>query len=262
MPKAPPCSQYEPPAHSLVTRKTGSTYCRKKPVRKAKAPAAASSPPKSPAGVEKIFTAKKVRKTRSNKGTKRAPARGGLGAMVKKHPANKPAAKKKANDPNKGKFLVAIKFKVSETRNARNLNNVNFRGNPLYSAANKAAIKAAKAPTNKEFSNYMGNQNRYRTYLENLYAYANYGRIPNVRNYKNGTVRYVLDPSVKNFNNKVMFPTAKSIKNNLTRHRTGLANGTWASAPGGHGVYPLKLTNGSLDEFGVINYNTVSVKKL
>ena len=252
MPKSPPCSQYEPPAHSLVTKKTGSTYCRKKPVRKAKAPAvAASSPPKSPA--------KKVRKPRSNKGVKRAPARGGLGANVKKHPLNKP---KKANDPNKGKFLVAIKFKLSNTRNSRNLNNVNFSGNPLYSAANQAAIKAAKAPTNKEFSNYMGNQNRYKTYLENLYAYANYGRIPNVRNYKNGKVRYILDPSVKNFNNKVMFPNVKSIKNNLKRHRTGLANGTWASAAGGHGVYPVKLTNGSLDELGVVNYNTVSVKKL
>lgn len=246
MPKAPPCSQYEPPAHSLVRPKARSPYCRKNPVRKAKAPPAAAAAAASP-------PAKKVRKTRAKRG---------LDAMVKKHPANKPAAKKKANDPNKGKFLVAIKFRLSNTRNGRNLNNVNFNGKPLYSAANKAAIKAAKAPTNKEFSNYMGNKNRYKTYLENMYAYANYGRIPNVRNYKNGTVSYVLDPSVKNFNNKVMFPTAKAIKNSLKRHRTGLSNGTWASAAGGHGVYPVKLTNGSLDEFGVVNYNTVSVKKL
>jgi hypothetical protein len=218
MPKAPPCSQYEPPAHTLVTRKTGTTFCRKKPVRKAKATVTAASP------------VKKVRKTRSNKGVKRG-ARGG------------------------SKFLVALKFKLKDTRNNNRLNNVNLNGNPLFTGANKNIIRKTKVPTKKEISNYMGNENRYTTYLENLYAYGNLGFVPPVKNYKNGTVRYMLEQSNK-------FPNVKSIKNNLKTSRTGLGNGTWGAGPGSHGVYPVKLSNGSLAELGVINFNNVNVKKL
>ena len=256
MPKVPPCSQYEPPVHILVTRKTGTKFCRKKAESKGEAPNA---------------FVKKVRKTRSNKGVKRGPkanGRGGLGAMVKKHPMNNPKkpktkAKAKANDPNKGKFLVTLKFRFNNTRNGMNLNNKNWEGRPLFTEANKNIIRNTKAPTNKEFSNYMGNSNRYKSYLENLYGYANYGRVPPVRNYKNSTVKYVLDPNVVNFNGKPMFPTAQSIKNNLRRHKSALANGTWAAPPGSHGVYPVKLSNGTLSELGVISYNNnVNVKKL
>jgi hypothetical protein len=228
MPKAPPCSQHEPPAHSLVTRKTGTTFCRKKPVRKAKATVTAASP------------VKKVRKTRSNKGVKRGARRG---------------LKPTAANTNKGKFLVALKFKLKNTRNNNRLNNVNLNGNPLFTEANKNILRKTKVPTKKEISNYMGNENRYTTYLENLYAYGNLGFVPPVKNYKNGTVRYVLEPSTQ-------FPNVKSIKNNLKNSRTGLSNGTWGAGPGSHGVYPVKLSNGSLAELGVINFNNVNVKKL
>ena len=219
MTKSPPCSQYEPPAHSLVTRKTGTTFCRKKPVRKAKSPA------KSP--VKKALPVKKVRKTRSNKGAVRGGARGGLGAMVKKHPVNKPVAPKsktkKTNDPNKGKFLVSMKFNLLNSRNLNNLNNAKrWNGKPLYSEDNKKILRNAKPPSNKEFSNYMGKMNNYNkiplyeAYLKNLYSYGNYDNTPKVKNYKNRTVRYVINSSKKReFNNKIIFPTSKSIKNHL-----------------------------------------------
>ena len=180
-------------------------------------------------------------------------------AVVARHPANRPVAPKKskrAANPNKGKFLVALKFKLRNTRNNR------INENEYLSTANKKAIKSAKAPTNKEFSNYMGNKNRYTTYLENLYGYANYGEIPKVISYKNGKVSYIIDPNIKNFNGKPMFQTAKAIKNNLKSHRMGLANGTWAAGPGSHGVFPVKLPNGTNAELGVVNYNKINVKRL
>jgi len=179
--------------------------------------------------------------------------------VVVRHPTNRPVAPKKskrAANPNKGKFLVALKFKLRNTRNNR------INENEYLSTANKKAIKSAKAPTNKEFSNYMGNKNRYTTYLENLYGYANYGEIPKVISYKNGKVSYIIDPNIKNFNGKPMFQTAKAIKNNLKSHRMGLANGTWAAGPGSHGVFPVKLPNGTNAELGVVNYNKINVKRL
>jgi hypothetical protein len=104
-----------------------------------------------------------------------------------------------------------------------------------------------------------GNKKFYEKYLENLYGWGNYDEIPKIINYKNGVVRYVLDPKKKNYRNKVVFPTAQSIKNNLMSQ--SLANGIWAAGPGGHGVYPVKTTNG-LNELGVIHYKNIKVSKI
>jgi len=220
-----------------------------------------------------------ARKVRSNKGVKRGPrkpaaakspkavkaAKSPKAVKVKmlspgrvvRHPANRPVAL------NKGKFLVSMKFNLRNTRRPNN-NKLNNNGNPLFSEANKKILRNTKLPSNKEFSNYMakmnGNMPLHRRYLENLYSYGSYGQTPSVKNYKNGAVRYVIDPTRKGFNGGALFPTAKSIKNNLNGQ--SLANGIWTAAPGGHGVYPVKMNNGTLGELGVIGFKNVKVSKI
>ena len=331
MPKAPPCSQYEPPAHILVVPKSGrAQYCRKSTAGQKRKPAK-----KNEGVLGGLANALGLggRKPRSNKGKKRGPRkpkanrvprlpaapvvamhpmnlpavrpvtrvprkpkanrvpRLPAAPVVAMHPMNLPVAtrvprKPKANrvprlpaapvvkrhpanhpkapaNPNKGKFLVSMKFHLRNTRNK--LNNNSF-GTPLkniMSKSNVELIRKAKLPSNKEFSAYMnqmnGNKKFYERYLENLYSYGNYGETPKVRNYKNATVQFVIDPTKKGFNGNVLFPTAQSIKNNLAGQ--SLANGIWAAGPGGHGVYPVETSNG-LSELGVINFKNVKVSKI
>jgi hypothetical protein len=278
MPKAPPCSQYEPPVHSLVKPKGRAQYCRK---------AAAKAAPKRRVLANLPSPARVVRHPMNRpKKAKAAPKRRVVNALpsparvvrhpmnrpkkakaapkrrVVRHPMNRPkkakAAAKKTADPNKGKFLVALKFNFRNTRNSNTrFNNMNNN--------TRNTIESANAPTNNQLSNYMnqmnGNKKFYERYLENLYSYGNYSETPKVKNYKNATVRYIIDPKKKGFfnENKVVFPNTKSIKNNL--NRTSLANGIWGAPPGSHGVYPVATMNG-LNELGVIGFKNVKVSKI
>ena len=132
--------------------------------------------------------------------------------------------------------------------------------------------KKEKTPTKEEFDKYMKGKYydmpRYKKYLESLYFYDIYGKIPEKIKYLgDGKIQYELTeikPSTyKDKKGKIIkldgdFRNIGEIMEYLIMQESGLVDGIWEGEPGSEGVYPTKSEYP--EELGLIGINLKKTK--
>ena len=96
----------------------------------------------------------------------------------------------------------------------------------------------------------MLNKNRYKKYLHSLYAYGDYNNTPDILNFSNLEISYILNGSKKDFFDRLIYPNIQSVKNHLKTN--SFSNGIWE---GNHGIYTTK----NLNDVGVIGIKNIKV---
>jgi ankyrin repeat protein len=134
-------------------------------------------------------------------------------------------------------------------------NNTDY-GDEYYEILEK--INKEKNPSNKILFEYLSENNRYIDYLESLYAYGDYGKLPEIIEFtKENKIIYLLETHRKSINYDLLFKSKKDVKTYLTNQ--SLADGIWEGCPGSCGVYPSKIDY--TFELGVIKFKNIKVEK-
>ena len=94
-------------------------------------------------------------------------------------------------------------------------------------------------PTKKQLDVYMRKGSKYKTYLEDMYTYGEYGKMPTKIKYSDGgKITYQLSSTIENYMGKPVFSTKQSVIEDIMFN--SLEDGMYGASPGSHGVYPTK----------------------